>query len=68
MPDPRRRQGRRYQLGALLALCTIAVLAGATTLAAVARHAAYLPEEIHDRLGLRAAPRATTLGRVLARL
>ncbi|MFJ5901561.1 transposase family protein [Streptomyces sp. NPDC093064] len=68
LPDPRRRQGRRYRLGALLALCTIAVLAGATSLVAVARHAAYLPEEIRDRLGLRAAPRATTLGRVLARL
>ncbi|MFF3878161.1 ISAs1 family transposase [Streptomyces sp. NPDC001978] len=68
LPDPRSRQGRRYRLGALLALCTIAVLAGATTLVAVARHAAHLPEEIRDRLGLRAAPRATTLGRVLARL
>ncbi|MGW1551985.1 ISAs1 family transposase [Streptomyces sp. NPDC002346] len=68
LPDPRNRQGRRYRLGALLALCTIAVLAGATTLVAVARHAAHLPEEIRDRLGLRAAPRATTLGRVLARL
>ncbi|MET8538273.1 ISAs1 family transposase [Streptomyces sp. NPDC005065] len=68
LPDPRSRQGRRYRLGALLALCTITVLAGATTLVAVARHAAHLPEEIRDRLGLRAAPRATTLGRVLARL
>lgn len=68
LPDPRRRQGRPYRLGALLALCTIAVLAGATTLVAVARHAAYLPEEIRDRLGLRAAPRATILDRILARL
>jgi hypothetical protein len=68
LPDPRRRQGHRYRLGALLALCTIAVLAGATSLVAVARQAAYLPEEIRDRLGLRAAPRATILGRVLARL
>ncbi|MCF1592549.1 transposase family protein [Streptomyces muensis] len=65
LPDPRRRQGRRYRLGSLLALCTIAVLAGATTLVAIARHATYLPKEIRDRLGLRAAPRATTLGRVL---
>ncbi|MFE0642723.1 ISAs1 family transposase [Streptomyces sp. NPDC058877] len=68
LPDPRRRQGRRYRLGPILALCTIAVLAGATTLAAVARHAAYLPDEVRHRLGLRAAPRATTLGRLLARL
>ncbi|MFE0646128.1 transposase family protein, partial [Streptomyces sp. NPDC058877] len=68
LPDPRRRQGRRYRLGPILALCTTAVLAGATTLAAVARHAAYLPDEVRRRLGLRAAPRATTLGRLLARL
>ncbi|MEV3915072.1 transposase family protein, partial [Streptomyces canus] len=68
LPDPRRRQGRRYRLGQVLALCTIAVLAGATTLAAIARHAAYLPDEVRHRLGLRAAPRATTFGRLLARL
>ncbi|NGO45126.1 transposase family protein [Streptomyces ureilyticus] len=68
LPDPRRRQGRRYRLGPVLALCTIAVLAGATTLAAIARHAAYLPDEVRHRLGLRAGPRATTFGRLLARL
>ncbi|MEV3915083.1 ISAs1 family transposase, partial [Streptomyces canus] len=66
LPDPRRRQGRRYRLGLVLALCTIAVLAGATTLAAIARHAAYLPDEVRHRLGLRAALRATTFGRLLA--
>ncbi|MFI0967850.1 transposase family protein [Streptomyces sp. NPDC021080] len=53
LPDPRRRQSCRYRLGALLALYTIAALAGATTLVAIARHAAYLSEEIRDRLGLR---------------
>ncbi|MFF2252465.1 transposase family protein [Streptomyces sp. NPDC058142] len=57
LPDPRRRQGRRYRLGPLLALCTIAVLAGATTVVAVARQAAYLPEEIRDRLGACGPPR-----------
>ncbi|MFD5397890.1 NAD(P)-dependent oxidoreductase [Streptomyces sp. NPDC127097] len=32
LPDPLRVQGRRYQLGSLLALCLLAVLGGATTL------------------------------------
>ncbi|MFB7333737.1 hypothetical protein ACFC00_19100 [Streptomyces adustus] len=59
LPDPRRRQARRYRLGALLTRCTIAVLAGTNTLIAIAPHAAYLPEEICDRLSLRATPRAT---------
>ncbi|MEV0965283.1 ISAs1 family transposase [Streptomyces sp. NPDC049910] len=68
LPDPRRRQGRRYRLGPILARCTIAVLAGATTLAAIERRAAYLPDEFRHRLGLRAAPRVTTLGRLLARV
>jgi predicted transposase YbfD/YdcC len=68
LPDPRRRQGRRYGLGPLLALCTLAVLAGAHSLAAIARHAAGLPSHLHERLGLRTVPRASTLGRLLARL
>lgn len=57
LPDPRRRQGRRYRFGPVLALCPIAVLAGTTTLAAIARHGAYLPGEVRHRLGLRAAHR-----------
>ncbi|MFF9490629.1 ISAs1 family transposase [Streptomyces sp. NPDC014676] len=68
LPDPRRRQGRRYRLGAVLAVCTLAVLAGARTLTAIARYTAELPPHLHERLGLRAAPRASTLGRLLARL
>ncbi|RNL73893.1 transposase family protein [Streptomyces sp. I6] len=68
LTDPRRRQGRRYRLAPILARCTIAVLAGATTLAAIERRAAYLPDEFRHRLGLRAAPRVTTLGRLLARV
>ncbi|MCX4784533.1 transposase family protein [Streptomyces sp. NBC_01264] len=46
LPDPRRRQGRRYRLGALLALCTVAVLGGAATLASIARFAAGAPPEL----------------------
>ncbi|MER6958221.1 transposase family protein [Streptomyces sp. NPDC000618] len=40
IPDPRRVRGRRYRLGSLLALCLVAVLGGATSLAAIARFAA----------------------------
>ncbi|MFD3730309.1 hypothetical protein [Streptomyces sp. NPDC058632] len=39
-----------------------------TVTAAIARHAAYLPDEVRHRLGLRAAPRATAFGRLLAHL
>ncbi|MER5343203.1 transposase family protein [Streptomyces mirabilis] len=37
IPDPRRVRGRRYRLGSLLGLCLVAVLGGATSLAAIAR-------------------------------
>ena len=67
LPDPRRRQGRRYRLGALLALCSAAVLAGAVTLAAITRFACGLDPDLRQRLGLtRAVPRSCTLGRLLA--
>ncbi|MFD4248098.1 ISAs1 family transposase [Streptomyces sp. NPDC058525] len=69
LPDPRRRQGRRYRLGALLALCTVAVLGGAATLVSIARISAGAPPEIRARLGLgKSVPRACTLGRLLARI
>lgn len=61
LPDPRRRQGRRYRLGALLALCTLAVLGGASTLVSIARFAAGTPPEVRARLGLgTTVPRACT--------
>lgn len=66
---PRRVRGRRHRLGALLALCAVAVLAGATSLAAIARFAAGLAPGVRQRIGLaRSTPRASTLGRPLARL
>ncbi|MFD5514141.1 transposase family protein [Streptomyces sp. NPDC127051] len=69
LPDPRRRQERRYRLGVLLALCTAAVLGGCATLVSIARFAVGAPPELRDRLGLGAAvPRACTLGRLLARI
>ncbi|WP_328351756.1 ISAs1 family transposase [Streptomyces sp. NBC_00445] len=69
VPDPRRVRGRRYRLGVLLALCTVAVLSGATSLACIARFAADSGPDLRRRLGLAATtPVATTLGRLLSRL
>jgi hypothetical protein len=64
LPDPRRVRGRRYRLGSLLALCLLAVLGGATTLAGIARYAVDTAPEVRARIGLRRPPRATTLGRL----
>ncbi|WP_409467261.1 transposase family protein [Streptomyces sp. HC307] len=61
LPDPRRVRGRRYRLGSLLALCLLAVLGGATTLAGIARFAADTTAEVRTRIGLTRLPRATTL-------
>ncbi|MDH6139177.1 hypothetical protein P3T35_001177 [Kitasatospora sp. GP30] len=49
LPDPRRVRGRRYQLGSLLALCLLAVLGGATTLAGIARFAIDSTPEVRKR-------------------
>ncbi|WP_328430230.1 ISAs1 family transposase [Streptomyces sp. NBC_00443] len=69
LPDPRRVRGRRYRLGSLLALCLVAVLGGARSLAAIARFAADSDAGLRERLGLTAyTPNASTLGRLLARL
>ncbi|MFB6674324.1 transposase family protein [Streptomyces sp. NPDC056390] len=68
LPDPRRVRGRRYRLGLLLALCLLAVLGGATTLASIARYAIDAPPEARARIGLHRPPRTTTLGRLLSRL
>ncbi|WP_370424111.1 transposase family protein (plasmid) [Streptomyces sp. QH1-20] len=63
LPDPRRRQGRRYRLGVLLSLCTLAVLGGAPSLIAIARSTAGLRPETRSRLGLGAsAPPAPARG------
>ncbi|MET7312392.1 ISAs1 family transposase [Streptomyces sp. NPDC005571] len=68
LPDPRRVRGRRYRLGPLLALCLLAVLGGATTMASIARYAIDTTPEVRARIGLRRPPRASTLGRLLSRL
>ncbi|MFF8029313.1 transposase family protein [Streptomyces sp. NPDC007896] len=59
LPDPRRVRGRRYRLGSLLALCLLAVLGGATTLAGIARFAIAPPPKCANGSGwtvLRAPP------------
>ncbi|MFF4054136.1 transposase family protein [Streptomyces chartreusis] len=67
LPDPRRVRGRRYCLGSLLALCLVAVLGEATSLAAIARFAADTDSDLREQLGLTpSTPNASTLGRLLA--
>lgn len=69
IPDPRRVRGRRYHLGSLLALCLVAVLGGARSLATIARFAADTDSSLREQLGLASStPNASTLGRLLARL
>ncbi|WP_431964880.1 ISAs1 family transposase [Actinacidiphila sp. bgisy160] len=69
VPDPRRARGRRYLIGTLLALCLVAVLGGARSLAQIARYATTASEEVRAELGLQhATPDASTLGRLLARI
>ncbi|MFI5476897.1 ISAs1 family transposase [Streptomyces cacaoi] len=69
IPDPRRGRDRRYRLGSLLALWIVAVLGGATSLAAIARFAADTDSDLREQLGLTSStPNASTLGRLLARL
>ncbi|MFJ7268011.1 ISAs1 family transposase [Streptomyces sp. NPDC099050] len=69
LPDPRRRQGHRYRLAALLALRTAAVLGDTATLVSIARFTAGAPPELKVRLGLETSvPRACAPGRLLARI
>jgi hypothetical protein len=69
VPDPRRRRGVRYRLVSLLAVAVCAVLAGATTFAAIADWAADLDEPARHRLGLRGRiPVGSTVWRFLVRL
>jgi predicted transposase YbfD/YdcC len=71
LPDPRSRRGRRYRLGPLLALCLVAVLGGATSLAKITRFIAGCEPELLTRVGLpdnTARPASSTLARLLSRL
>ncbi|MFC7647315.1 transposase family protein [Streptosporangium lutulentum] len=65
LPDPRSRRGCRYRLGSLLVLSLIAVLGGATSLAAITRCIGGYDPALLARAGPIGTVRlaATTLGR-----
>jgi predicted transposase YbfD/YdcC len=69
VPDPRRRRGVRYRLASLLAVAVCAVLAGATTFAAIADWATDLDEPARHRLGFTGRiPVGSTVWRFLIRI
>lgn len=69
IPDPRNPHGVRYPLAALLAVAVCAVLAGATSFAAIADWLYDLDEADQQRLGFtRGVPAGTTVWRLLIRL
>jgi predicted transposase YbfD/YdcC len=69
IPDPRHRRGVRYQLASLLAVAVCAVLAGATTFAAIADWAADLDASARRRLGFFGRiPAGSTVWRFLIRI
>src|SRR6266550_3392242 len=69
VPDPRSPRGMRCPLSSLLAVAVCAVLAGATTFAAIADWAADLDPPARHRLGFNGPiPVGTTVWRLLVRL
>ncbi|WP_285473526.1 transposase family protein [Actinoplanes sp. NBRC 101535] len=69
VPDPRNPRGVRYLLAALLAVAVCAVLAGATSFAAIADWLYDLDKPDQQRLGFdRGVPVGTTVWRLLTRL
>ena len=69
VPDPHHRRGVRYRLASLLAVAVCAVLAGATTFAAIADWAADLEAPARRRLGFTGRiPVTSTVWRLLIRL
>jgi predicted transposase YbfD/YdcC len=68
VPDPRRRRGVRYSCVSLLAVAVCAVLAGATSFAAISDWLEDLPEIDLPLLGLDRRPTPTTLWRLLVRI
>jgi predicted transposase YbfD/YdcC len=70
VPDPRRPQGRRYSLAAILTVAVAALLAKHTSVLAIAEWAADQPPEIRARLGFPAdtTPHQSTFQRLLGRL
>jgi predicted transposase YbfD/YdcC len=69
VPDPRDRRGTRYPLVSMLAVAVCAVLAGASTFAAIADWVRDLDRSAWGRLGfVDQAPAATTVWRLLIRI
>ncbi|MDU0294732.1 ISAs1 family transposase [Saccharothrix longispora] len=68
VPDPRDPRGIRYPLSALLTVAVCAVLAGASSFAAITDWLQDLDRHARDRLGFDRIPSATTMWRLLTRL
>jgi hypothetical protein len=68
VPDPRDPRGIRYPLSGLLTVAVCAVLAGASSFAAITDWLHDLDEHARDRLGFDRAPAGTTVWRLLTRL
>ena len=68
--DPRRTQGTRYSLAAILSLAVVAVLANHTSVLAMAEWATLQTRHVRRTLGFRrdSTPHQTTIQRLLARL
>ncbi|MDZ5447211.1 transposase family protein [Micromonospora sp. 4G57] len=69
VPDPRSPRGLRYPLAGLLAVAVCAVMAGASSVTAIADWLHDLDEAARARLGFgRGVPATTTMWRLLIRL
>jgi predicted transposase YbfD/YdcC len=70
IPDPRRKQGTRYSVAAILSLAVVAMLANHTSVLAIAEWATLQTRHVRRALGFRrdTTPHQTTIQRLLARL
>jgi predicted transposase YbfD/YdcC len=70
IPDPRRKQGTRYSVAAILSLAVVALLANQTSVLAIAEWATLQTRHVRRALGFRrdTTPHQTTIQRLLARL
>src|SRR6266508_2957303 len=70
VPDPRRKQGRRYSVAAILSLAVVAILANHTSVLAMAEWAERQTGHVRRALGFvrDTTPHQTTIARLLGRL
>jgi hypothetical protein len=70
IPDPRRKQGTRYSVAAIVSLAVVAVLANHTSVLAIAEWATRQTRHVRHALGFQrdTTPHQTTIQRLLARL